>query len=574
MLSLKPHITPRYYQTESINSCYKSFKESPDNRPIIVLPTGAGKALVTTLLTIDALNWKRRILHLTHTKELVSQNAQTAIDCIDGHIDIGICSAGLGKFDLVHDCLFAGIQTFVNRVGDCPAVDLLVVDECHRISVDDDTAYKKVIDTLLLKNPKMRILGLSATPFRLGQGMLTWHVVKKGVDVPIPPIFNVIAYEAKTGDLIKQGFLSEVVSTTSQYQANLDGIKKSGGDFVLSEMGDRFNSIIPSATREIFDTVAREKLGKCIVFSSTVANAELIADFLPNSRVITGNSTDRDDSLSWFAEPLDRDNPKFLINCQILTTGFNQPDIDCIAMLFATVSVGKYIQVVGRGLRLSPDKNNCLILDYGTNIARLGTIDNPIIKASGNGECPTKQCQAVMQVIDEIEIKCNVHNLLTAKQCCECGAEFQIAGGNDKYTPLAEAAPLLSYQQAEQEYYSPVTIWDFSEHTSAKGGKSLKLRLFNGDEHIGNHWFQIRADKAGWRAHNIEMLKGFFYDDRDWYRYKPMIENESLETVATNLNAHYDMICKPIIGVKFKKDGKFNKITDIELFSEFEELDQ
>jgi DNA repair protein RadD len=185
MLSLKPSITPRYYQTESINACYRSFKESPDNRPIIVLPTGAGKALVTTLLTIDAINWKRRILHLTHTKELVSQNAQTAIDCIDGHIDVGICSAGLGKFDLVHDCLFAGIQTFVNRVGDCPAVDLLVIDECHRISVDDDTAYKKVIDTLLLKNPKLRILGLSATPFRLGQGMLTWHVVKKGLDVPI-----------------------------------------------------------------------------------------------------------------------------------------------------------------------------------------------------------------------------------------------------------------------------------------------------------------------------------------------------------------------------------------------------
>jgi len=276
-LRFKDGITPRYYQRDGIAASMQSLKESPDNKPLIVLPTGAGKALVTVMLSIMAVNAGRRIFHITHSKELVSQNAQAFIDSVKGGelLDIGVCSAGLSRYDLNHQVVYAGIQTIANRIEGCVKVDLLVIDEAHRISSDDDSQYKKVIDYLLSINPKMRIIGLTATPFRIGQGLLTWATKgkknEKGEYEIVPPIFNKICYEAKTGDLIKEGYLSEIVSVGSAIQADLTGVKKQGGDYSNKELGDKFQVIIPSACAEIIEVVRRERRGKIIVFASTVA---------------------------------------------------------------------------------------------------------------------------------------------------------------------------------------------------------------------------------------------------------------------------------------------------------------
>lgn len=589
MLRLNTHITPYYYQNAAKVAFYSRLKADKLARPIIEMETGSGKSIVLVDISIDAVNWGKRVLHLTHSETLVDQNSKALINCSDGHIDLSICCAGLKSYDLSGQVVFSSIQTLANRLADMRAFDLVIIDECHLISVYDDTQYQKVFTDLMLKNPKTRFLGLTATPYRLKQGWLHWAVVKRGADKPTPPFFTDICYKTDTAQLIKDGFLAEPITRAVAVSADLNGVTlATNGDYKSSEEGAEMSKIIPAAIKEVIATNSECKRGKSIIFASTIENAELIVHELHYygikcALVVSKNYddfeeidehgkplTDKSESLAWFSEPIDYDNPRYLVNVGMFVAGVNVPDIDHVVLLYATMSNSKLKQTVGRGFRTAKDKENFIVSDYGTNFSRLGTIDNPIIKASGNGECPTKQCQAVIQVIDEIEIKCNAHNLLTAKQCCECGAEFQIAGGNDKYTPLAEAAPLLSYQQADHEYYSPVTEWDFSEHTSNKGGKSLKLRFFNGDEHIGNHWFQIRADKSGWRAHNIELLHGFFYDDRDWFRYKPMFESESIETVATNLNAHYEMICKTIIGVKYKKDGIFVKIVDIEL----QELEQ
>jgi hypothetical protein len=364
----------------------------------------------------------------------------------------------------------------------------------------------------------------------------------------------------------------------------------SNGDFKTSDEGETLRQIIPSAIQEIINTNFDCQRGKTIIFASTIENAELIVHELHSHRVkcalvVSKNYddfeeidesgrplTDRSESLAWFSEPIDYDNPRYLVNVGMFVAGVNVRDIDHVVLLYATMSNSKLKQTVGRGFRTAPGKKDFIVSDFGTNIARLGAIDNPIIKASGNGECPTKQCQAIKE-IEGIEIKCNTHNLLTATHCIECGEPFYIVGGNDKYTPLSEAVPLLQHQQAEQDYYSPVTTWDFSEHESAKGSKSLKLRFFNNDDHIGNHWFQIRADKSGWRAHNIEMLKGFFYDERDFYSNLKTFETAEVFTVADILNRSYDIVCKPIIGVRYKKEGRFTKITDIEFSSEFDAQD-
>jgi len=583
MLKLKDGYVLRYYQEEAKKAAYKAFKENKQSRPMLDIPTGGGKTSILISMSVDAVNWGKRVLHLTHSETLVKQNSDSLIEWVDGHIDLSVCCAGLKKYDLSGQVVFASIQTLANRLSDLRAFDICIIDECHTISVDEDTQYQKVFSDLLIKNPNIRFLGISATLFRIGQGWLHWAVVKRGDTEPTPPFFTEVAYKTDISRLIKEGYLAEPITRNVAISADLNGVTlASNGDYKSSEESSAMAKVIPAAITEMLRTNAECNRAKTLIFASTIENAELIVHELHSHRTKcalvvsrTGDTfeeidehgrpmTDKKESLAWFSEPIDYDNPRYLVNVGILTTGFNVCDIDHVVILFATMSNSKFIQVVGRGMRIAPNKKDCIISDHGTNTSRLGAIDNPIIKASGNGECPTKQCQAIKE-IEGIEIKCNTHNLLTATHCIECGTEFYIIGGNDKYTPLSEAVPLLQHQQEEMDYYSPVTTWDFSEHVSGKGGKSLKLRFFNNEEHIGNYWFQIRADKSGWRAHNIEMLKGFFYDERDFYSNFKTFEIAEVSTVADILNRSYDMACKPIIGVRYKKEGRFTKITDVEL---------
>lgn len=563
MIKLKEYIIPRYYQNDGIAASMQSLRDSPNNKPLIVLPTGAGKALVTVMLSIMAVNAGRRILHLTHSKELVSQNAQAFIDSVEGGelLDVGICSAGLGSYDLNHQVVYAGIQTIANRIDGCVKVDLLVIDEAHRIGVDDDSQYKKVIDYLLSINPKMRILALTATPFRIGQGLLTWATKgkknEKGEYQIMPALFTDICYEAKTGDLIKEGYLSEIVSIGSPIQADLTGVKKQGGDYSNKELGDKFEVIIPNACAEIIEVVKRERRGKIIVFASTVENAEHIAELLPNCRLITGKSSDRDDSLEWFAEPIDYDNPKFLCNVQVLTTGFNQPDIDCIAMLFATVSAGKYIQVVGRGLRKSEGKDKCIILDYGTNIQRLGTVDNPIVKQSGDGEAPTKIC-----VKNQYGEGCNELNWASAKKCSSCGQDFEIKGGDNKYTDISTASALLESQVNKDPVYLSVesVFWDMHE----KQGKppSLKVSFYDDSSTaLVIKYFPLNTAKN----FALVQLRAFFKRDADFYKLQNVgFFNKPINEIADLFNNKGSAFLKKIVGFTYTMNGKFKEIQAID----------
>ena len=588
-IKLKDGYVLRYYQEEAKQSAYKAFKENKQSRPMLDIPTGGGKTSILISMSVDAVNWGKRVLHLTHSETLVKQNSDSLVEWVDGHIDLSVCCAGLKSYDLSGQVVFASIQTLANRLNDLRAFDLVIIDECHTISVYDDTQYQKVFSNLILKNPNTRFLGISATLFRLKQGWLYWAVVKRGDDKPTPPFFTEVAYKTDINRLISEGYLAEPITRAVAVSADLNGVTlATNGDYKSSEEGAAMAKIIPAAIKEMIATNAECNRAKTLIFASTIENAELIVHELHYYGIKcalvvsrTGDTfeeidehgrpmTDKKESLAWFSEPIDYDNPRYLVNVGILTTGFNVCDIDHVVILFATMSNSKFIQIVGRGMRIAPNKKNCIISDHGTNGTRLGTLDNPIIKASGNGECPTKQCQAVINVINNVDIICNAYNLLTAKKCCECGAAFEIVGVNDKYTTLAEAAPLLSYQQEQIEYYAAVASHHFAEHTSKSGYESLKLIFYNdNDELIGTHYFSIRADKLGWKQHNLSLLRGFFYDERDYWNNKNLFEDGTLYDVATTLNASYDMLCKPIKGVKYKKEGKFYKVTDIDL----EELD-
>jgi len=359
-------IEPRWYQTASNDAVWKYLSEKSGN-PVVVLPTGAGKSLVIAMLIRQALEFGGRVVVLAHRKELLQQNADELRGLIPG-VDVGVYSAGLKSREIHNDVVIAGIQSVFRKAPDLGRRHLVLVDEAHLISDLEESMYRTFFAGI--DQPGLRIVGLTATPFRTGTGPIC------GPDRQ----FHRIVFEAKTSPLIEQGFLCPITNKPADNQVNTDGVAIRGGEFVESDLQRAFGGdkgVVILACNEIFEKCRNRH--SVLIFASGVTHAEDIAIILREITrervgVVTGETLDieRATMLADFkAQRL-----RWLVNCDVLTTGFNAKCVDAIAVLRATMSPGLFAQIVGRGLRLHESKTNCLLLDFGGNIARHGSIDD------------------------------------------------------------------------------------------------------------------------------------------------------------------------------------------------------
>ena len=400
----------RSYQRAAIDGLYNYWSDKKGDNPIIVAPTGSGKSLIIAHLIKDAMSYPgTRVLILTHVKELLEQNASELV-ALYPEADVGFYSASLKKKVLRKPITFAGIQSIHKRAFDMiPPPDLVIVDEAHLIPKTDGTRYNKFLSDLRVCNPNVKVVGLTATPYRLDSGWL-----HKGEGA----IFDGIAYNIQVADLMEQGFLAPVVSKSGVKTIDLSNVGKRGGEFIESELARAASDpeLVRETVAEIVTYGAERKAW--LIFACNVNHAELLrAEFETHgieAHVVTGA-----DNMSARAEKIERfrrGDYKCLINVNVLTTGFNVPHVDLVALVRATESTGLYIQIVGRGTRIAPGKENCLVLDYGDNVMRHGFIDDvkPKIKGlTGGGEAPVKKCPI-----------CRTVNHAAVKVCSECGYEF------------------------------------------------------------------------------------------------------------------------------------------------------
>ena len=404
MLELRP------YQRAAIDGLYNYWADKKGDNPIIVAPTGSGKSLIIAHLIKDAMSYTgTRVLMLTHVKELIQQNADELISLYP-EADIGFYSASLKKKVLRKPITFAGIQSIHKRAYDMvPAPDLVIIDECHTCPRKETTRYNKFLADLRICNPGVKVVGLTATPYRLDSGWL-----HEGENA----IFDGIAYDIPVADLMEQGFLAPVISKSGVKTIDLTNVGKRGGEYIESELAKAASDpeLVTETVAEIVRYGAERKAW--LVFACGVNHAELLrAEFNRHgieADVVTGadSMTDRADKIERFR----RGESKCLINVNVLTTGFNVPHVDLVAMVRATESTGLYIQIVGRGTRIAPGKENCLVLDYGDNVMRHGFIDKikPKIKGrSQDGEAPVKKCPECLTV-----------NHAAVRLCIECGFQF------------------------------------------------------------------------------------------------------------------------------------------------------
>lgn len=444
----------RPYQVEALNALFAYFVTHvlPTQNPVIAMPTGTGKAVVIALFIKWVLqSWpNQRIMMLTHVKELIDQNADK-MRSVWPQAPLGIFSAGLKQKAHFMPITFAGIQSAKN----CPELfghqDIVLIDECHLCSPNETASYHVFLNELRKVNPKLRVIGLSATPYRLGLGMITDGGIFTDVcyDITSMGAFN---------QLIDDGYLSLLIPKPTATELKVDGVKKQGGEFVEKDLQEAVVKYDLTKAALIEACEKAESRHHWLIFATGREHVYMISSILDELGITNGvvhssskefplSDYERDDNIARFKAGQIR----ALINANVLTTGFDFPGLDCIILLRPTNSPVLHVQILGRGTRplyaegfdldtvegrlsamLASYKQNCLVLDFAGNTWRLGPINDPRIpkkKGAGTGEIPVKQCPI-----------CETLNHISARVCIECGTEFQI---QEKITPKASSLAIV-----------------------------------------------------------------------------------------------------------------------------------
>ncbi|WP_445425343.1 MULTISPECIES: DEAD/DEAH box helicase family protein [unclassified Alishewanella] len=354
----------RDYQQQAVNAAISHFQQRSASA-VLVLPTGAGKSIVIAELARRA---KGRVLILTHVKELVAQNAEKVAVLT---AKASIYAAGLQQKDASAKTVVASVQSAVRNLDAfASAFSLVIIDECHRVSLSTDSQYQQLLSQLKQHNPEIKLLGLTATPFRLGSGWIYRQHYHGRVGNTLNPTFEYCIFDLPLRPLIKQGYLTTprlYDGLSAQY--DFSSLKpKAEGDYTETEV----NSILGKSGRatalimQQLITLATQRQG-IIVFAATVKHANEIMQLLSqqSAAILTAETpiVERDQLIDAFKNR----QIKFLVNVAVLTTGFDAPHVDLIAILRPTASVSLFQQMVGRGLRIAAGKTECLIIDYAAN---------------------------------------------------------------------------------------------------------------------------------------------------------------------------------------------------------------
>lgn len=481
-----PPLQLRDYQSAAIDGLYQYWADGRGDNPLIVAPTGAGKSLILAKLIEDALEFpETRILMLTHVRELIEQNARELTQMLP-FVDLGFYSASIGQKRLDRRVTFAGIQSIWQRAYDMvPPPDLVLIDEAHLVPKNTATRYGKFLDDLRTCNPDVKVVGLTATPYRLDSGYL-----HKGEGA----IFDGIAYDIPVGMLIDQGYLSPVVSKGAKAKIDLTNVGMRGGEFIESQLAMAASDpeLVKATVAEIVHYGQDRR--SWLVFASGVQHAGMIADEMAlhgiAAEVVTGadNKTDRDRRLADFKAG----KLGCLINVNVLTAGFNAPATDLVALVRATASAGLYVQMVGRGTRLADGKTDCLLLDFGGNVERHGFIDAVRVRdktqGAGKGEAPAKECPECATMVP------------TGLRYCPCGYKFPDPALNHGANAY-DGAVLSSQMVAEWVDVDSVV---YQRHKKAGKPDSVKVTYLCGLKSI-SEW--LCPDHGGYAASRYKARK-------------------------------------------------------------------
>ncbi|HIF5519674.1 TPA: DEAD/DEAH box helicase [Vibrio parahaemolyticus] len=573
--------TLRPYQADSVKAVIHYFRKH-STPAVIVLPTGAGKSLVIAELARLA---KGRVLVLAHVKELVEQNHAK----YEGYgLKGAIFSAGLGRKETDQQVVFASVQSVVRNLDSFKnQFSLLVIDECHRVPDDKNSSYQKVITHLRELNPGIKVLGLTATPYRLGMGWIYQYHTRGQVRTEESRFFRDCIFELPIRYLLDENFLTParmmdapVLSYDfSQLKpANTGRYKEVEMDMVI----DKAKRATPQIVEQIIQ-YARERKG-VMIFAATVRHAQEIHGLLPEGEtaIVIGDTPTPERGA--IIQAFKNREIKYLVNVSVLTTGFDAPHVDLIAILRPTESVSLYQQIVGRGLRLSEGKNECLVLDYAGNsydlyqpevgdpkpdsTSEIITIPCPACgfnnnfwgKLDSNGfllEHFGRRCQGYFEDEDTGEREhCGYR--FRAKYCGECGADNDIAARICHECDATLVDPDKKLKEAlnlKDALIFECTEMDLSVFKSNDGKSQLKVTYsgepYQGEGHALVHEFWSLNTKKQKQTFKDQFVRPHLAD-----KHRPFEEASPTRVVA---NQHRFRLPQFVIA---RKSGRFWKLRD------------
>jgi DNA repair protein RadD len=488
----------RDYQNEAVWSAFRYLDTTLGNG-VIAMPTGTGKSLVIAEILRQIFTYwpSRRIMMLTHVKELIEQNAEELLK-LWATAPLGIYSAGLKQRDVILPIVFGGIASVNKKPQIFGHRDLLLIDECHLLSPDDDTMYQKTIKALREINPHLRVMGLSATPYRLKQGMITDGGIFTDICFDITDV-------ASFNRLIAEGYLCQLIPKRTQTTIDVSNVGIVGGEYNQRQLEEAvdIDAVTFAACKEMVEY--GQQRNSWLVFAAGVANAEHVASMLQSFGVaaLASHSKLSDEENKRRIKAFKSGEIRALVNNNKYTTGFNHPAIDLIGMLRPTTSPGLWVQMLGRGTRPSPDtgKENCLVLDFAGNTKRLGPINDPVIPrrpGKGTGDPPVKLCE-----------HCGTYNHTLARYCVGCGAEFEFR--TKLFKQASEMEVIKSDAPIVEIYDVKRVIYSLHEKKNSDGvlisPPSMKVSYFCGLQ-MFNEWVCL------------EHPGGISKRARDWWRQR------------------------------------------------------
>lgn len=493
----------REYQERAVNALFDYFNHNSGN-PLIAMPTGTGKSVVIALFLYRVLMaWAgQKIIICAHVKELVGQNYDKLIS-IWPNAPAGINSAELKRRDVWQNCIFASIQSIYKKGSDFGLVHLLIIDEAHMLSPEDESRYQVLIRDLKKVNPHLKVIGLTATNWRSKGGLIYGREDTLFTDLALD-----LTSMQEFNRFFAEGYLTPLISHKTALQLDVGGVGKVGGDFNNKQLVSKVDKteITEAAIRETVNAHGDRNhwLGFFSGVHHAIEGAQILNDYgIPTIAIHSDLKPDvRDEYIRLWKSG----KYKCATNNNILTTGIDFPGLDLILALRPTMASWLWVQMLGRLTRpvyadgfdlntvdgrlaaiAAGPKQNGLVLDFSGNTKRLGPINDPVIpngKKGKPGPAPVKECSC-----------CPALNHISAQVCVECGTKFtfkiKISDKASELEVIKADLPLVkvldvthvTYRLHQKEgsadcvrisYYCGIMVIDEYIFPEAKGESSLR----------------------------------------------------------------------------------------------------
>lgn len=547
---------PRDHQAKARRDLW-AFLTGFDGDPLINIPTGGGKSLVIAFACEDLQKVGRKAVILAPKRELVSQNLEK-FEAVCGSEKSGVYCAGLNRKEPEADFVFGTIQSCYKNATELGFRHCIIVDEAHLIRPGDDGMFNKMINDLRVINPNLRVIGLTATEYRLDSGLIY------GKNKKLP--FDAMCHQTSIPELLDKGYLSPI-KAVSVSEVDVSNVRIVRGDFDMRTMEAAYKTDVARAAAETVAAANKYDRKSCLVFGCTIDHCEMIAAAI---RDISGEEVGMvsGETPSLLRKSmLDRfkaGDLRWLVNCDVLTVGFDAPIVDAVAVLRSTMSPGLFYQIVGRAFRPAEGKEYAILLDFGGNLKRHGALDS-----KKYGRLSTKQQAAELAGEEDPD---SVRECPSCKRpvmkgdtiCIHCGAELVIErepNHDDRADSVSVALecvtkPLPRMLTVERVQYA----LHKKKGASEKDPRTLRVdylcrKVTDGVADIGieKHSEWICLEHKGWARQNAV---------RWWMKRCNVAAPEKIEDALDIANQG---LLASATEIEIKRDGSYDKVIDVRL---------